>query len=217
MLNNFAKLVTLRPKGGRGAQLGYVLLVVALIQFACGTIFAQQTHVLLEDGKVFVTQIDLSPGESYSISKDKSGVIWVALDPALLITKNDGLQGSKQIKPGDAEVVGVNEELVFQGQTGQDVRLILVKPKGPHQDLTVGPFLASGSLEDASDRNATLLVAVSACRFRDTRNIGDESEWKPGKPDIITMRPGSVRWIRSGIHHFKNLDPKAAKLISIEW
>ena len=154
MRNNFAKLVTLRHKWGCGALLGYGLLVIALTQFACGTIFAQQTRVLLEDRKVLVTQIDISPGESYSIPKDESGAVWTALDPVLL-TKKDGPQSSKRIKPGDAEVVGEDEQLVFRGQPGQQVRLIIVKPKGKHQDLTVTPFLASGSLEDASDRNAT--------------------------------------------------------------
>ena len=164
-----------------------------------------------------VTQIDLSPGESYSIPKDESGAVWTVLDPALLATKKNGRQSSKQIKPGDAEVVGADEQLVFQGQSGQHLRLIIVKPKGQHQDLTVSPFLASGSLEDASDRNATLLVAVSSSRFRDTRNLGDESEWLPSKPNVIVMKPGTVRWIRSGIHHFKNIGPSPVKIVSIEW
>ena len=217
MLNNFDKPIIVKPKGGLGYYLGLGLLAIALTQFACGTIFAQQTHVLLEDRKVLVTQLDLSPGESYAVPKDNSGAAWIALDPVLLAAKEDGSQSSRQIKPGDAEVVEADEHLVFRGQTGQHVRLIIVKPKGRHQDLTVSPFLDSASLEDASARNVTLLVAVSACHFRDTRNLGDESEWKPGKPVIITMRPGSVRWIRSGIHHFKNLGPTPVKLVSIEW
>ena len=192
-------------------------LVIVLTQFACGAVFAQQTHVLWEDRTVLVTQIDLSPGESYLILKDESRAVWTVLDPALLAIKKDGSESRKQIRPGEAEVVGVDEQLVFQGQTGQGVRLIIVKPKGQHQDLTVSHFLASGSLEDASDRNATLLVAVTACRFRDTPNLSDESEWVPGKPIIVAMKVGTVRWIRPGMHHFKNLGSIAAKLVSIEW
>jgi hypothetical protein len=75
----------------------------------------------------------------------------------------------------------------------------------------------SSSIEDASDRNATLLVAISDCRFRDVRNLGDESEWTPSKPEIVAMSVGNVKWIRPGIHHFKNLGLATAKLVSIEW
>ena len=31
------------------------------------------------------------------------------------------------------------------------------------------------------------------------------------------MKSGEVRWIRPGIHHFKNLGLTAAELVSIEW
>ena len=217
MLNNLAKLTAIKCKGKRSLHLCHGLLAVALTQCAWGTVLAQQTHVVLNDHKVLVTQINLSPGESYSVPKDDSGAVWTVLDPALIATKKDGSPSSKPIRPGDAAVVGVDEELVFQGQTGQPVRVVFVKPKGPHQELTVGRFLASGSLEDASDRNATLLVATSASCFRDTRNLGDESEWVPGKPIIVAMKAGTVRWIRPGIHHFKNLGSTAAKLVSVEW
>ena len=86
-----------------------------------------------------------------------------------------------------------------------------------HQELTVGPFVLNNAIENASDRNATLLVAVTDARFSDTRNLGDESEWIPSKPNIIVMNYGSVRWIRPGIHHFKNFGPITARLVSIEW
>lgn len=216
MLNKLTKLVIRKFQRWCGAHLGQPLLIMMLTQVVCGVTFAQHTHILLQDRKVLVTEIDLRSGERYSPPEDGLGAVWTVLDPALLITKKDGVQSSKQIKPGDAETVGQEERLVFISQNGQRVRLITVKPKTPHQDLTVGPFLTSSSLEDGSDRNATLLVAVSSSRFKDTRNLGDESEWVLSKPTIVAMQAGSVRWIRPGIHHFKNLGPPS-KLVSIEW
>ena len=193
------------------------LLVLILMHFAAVPTSAQQTHVLLNDAKALVTQVELSAGQTYPVAEDQNGTVWTALDPIVLLEMKGGQQNQKRVNAGDAAIVHAGEHVGFRAERGLPARLVLVKPKTTQQDLTVEPFVLTGSLEDASDRNATLLIAISNSRFRDTRNLGDESEWKPGKPDTITMRSGSVRWIRSGIHHFKNLGPTAARLVSIEW
>ena len=193
------------------------LLGLVLMHLAAVPATSQQTHVLLDDAKALVTEIELSAGQTYTVPEDQGGAVWTALDPVVLLETNGGQQKQKRVPAGDAATVGAGEQVEFRARRGLPARLVLVKPKMTQQELTVEPFVLTGSLEDASDRNATLLIAISNSRFRDTRNLGDESEWKPGKPVTITMRSGSVRWIRSGIHHFKNLGPTAARLVSIEW
>jgi hypothetical protein len=193
------------------------LLGLMLMQLAAVPAFAQQTHVLLDDAKALVTEVELSAAQTYTLPEDQGGTVWTALDPVVLLATKDGQHSQKRIHTGDAATVGAGEHVEFRAGRGSRARLVLVKPKVTQQELTVEPFVLTGSLEDASDRNATLLIAISNSRFRDTRNFGDESEWKPGKPDIITMQSGSVRWIRPGIHHFKNLGLTPAKLVSIEW
>lgn len=192
--------------------LGLVLMLLTTVPAS-----SQQTHVLLDDAKVFVTQIELSAGQTYTVPGDQAGVVWTALDEVVLLGAKGGQRNQKRIHAGDAATVGAGEHVEFQAGRGLPAHLVLVKPKLSQQELTVEPFVLTGSLEDASDRNATLLIAISNSRFRDTRNLDDESEWRPGRADIITMRSGSVRWIRSGIHHFNNLGPTAARLVSIEW
>jgi hypothetical protein len=192
-------------------------LLVLILTCAAKTSFSQQTHVLLNDERVLVTRIDLSPGETYVLPDGQEGVVWVAIDSLVLTTDESGQKSSKHVAAGTSATVVSHQKVGFRTEDRSPGRLVVVKPKKTEQELTVSPFILSNSLEDASDRNATLLIAISNSRFRDTWNLGDESEWKPGKPDIVTMRSGSVRWIRSGIHHFKNLGPKAAKLVSIEW
>jgi hypothetical protein len=193
------------------------LLGLVLMQLAAVPASPQQTHVLLDDAKALVTEVELSAGQTYPVAEDQTGTVWIALDPVVLLETKGGQQNQRRVHSGDAATVHAGEHVEFRAQRGLPARLVLVRPKMTQQELTVEPFVLTGSLEDASDRNATLFIAISNSRFRDTRNLGDESEWKPGKPDTITMRSGSVRWIRSGIHHFKNLGPTAARLVSIEW
>lgn len=193
------------------------LITMVLLSLASLCASSQQTHVLLNDEKALVTQIKVSPGETYSLTKDQGGNVWVAIDPVVLVTNKGGMQTRRRVRAGEAAIVGSDEELEFRVESNSRARLVIVKPKIADQELTVGPFVLNSTIEDASDRNATLLVAVTDARFRDMRNLGDESEWIPSKPNIIVMNYGSVRWIRPGIHHFKNLGPMAASLVSIEW
>ena len=85
------------------------------------------------------------------------------------------------------------------------------------QDLTLEALTVSNALEDASDRNDTLIVALAPVQLRDVWNIGDESQWRPSKPEVIRMGAGDVKWIRPGIHHFSNLQPTPARFVFIEW
>jgi hypothetical protein len=134
---------------------------------------------------------------------------------SFILSKNGGAASADRVVAGESGILGNGEEAQFRVMSGSSARLIRVDPKAPHQELTIDRFALDS--EDGSDRNATLLVAITDCRFRDVRNLGDESEWTPSKPEIVAMSAGSVRWIRPGIHHFTNLGSQTAKVVSIEW
>ena len=199
-------------KEARGAFIGLVL-----IPFASLAALAQQSHVLLNDQKVVATEIEVSSAEPYTLPEGRNGAIWVALTPVTLFKVKDGKQNSWNVQAGDAEMSGSNEVVQFRAGGGSPARLVVIHPRAPHQELTVEPFVMRDSIEDASERNQTLFVAITDCHFQDTRNLGDESRWTPSKPETVRMKAGSVKWIQPGIHHFKNIRQAPAKLVSIEW
>ncbi len=193
------------------------VLVMVLMPLASGLSFSQQRHVVLDDAKVQVTRIDLAPDEAYTPTKEQGGAVWIALDSLVLKTNKGGQDSIKLVRRGESASVDPEASAQFGAESGRASHMLLVEPKTVHQELTVSPFVLSGSLEDASDRNATLLIALSNCHFRDTRNLGDESEWVPSKPEMVVMMAGGVKWIRPGIHHFRNLGSSPARMVSIEW
>jgi hypothetical protein len=165
-----------------------------LIPFAPFAAFAQGSHVLLNDAKVVVTEVEVSPTEPYALTQDANGAVWVALDPINFLSVRGDLRESRQILAGDSGKDASGEELQFEA-SGSAAHLVIIHTKTPHQELTVGPFGLESSIEDASGRNATLLVAITDCRFRDTRNLGDESSWVPSKPSVVEMKAGTVKWV----------------------
>jgi hypothetical protein len=49
----------------------------------------QQAHVLLNVDRALVTQIDVSPGGTYALTKDQEGDVWIAIDPLVIVIKRD--------------------------------------------------------------------------------------------------------------------------------
>ena len=189
-------------------------MVVTLLLFVSA--LAQRPHVVLNDSKVVITEVEVTPGKPYTLATGRNGDVWVALNPVEIVTGMDRRQNRRKLQAGDAEFSDSTENLQFRVSEGSHAAVLVVRLKAPlAQKLTIEQI--SPSFEDASDRNQTLLVAITDCHFRDTRNIGDESEWIPSKPNVVMMRAGEVKWIRPGIHHFENLGGSAARLVSIEW
>ena len=90
--------------------------LIAMVLFSLAPIWArsQQAHVLWSDEKALVTQIELSPGQTCSLTKDNAGDVWIAIDPVVLVTKKDGFQSGKRVRAGEAAIVGSGEELQFR-------------------------------------------------------------------------------------------------------
>src|SRR5664280_590839 len=115
------------------------------------------------------------------------------------------------VQPGD--------EVEFEPQDDSVARLILVEPKMSAQPLTIRTTTLNThqQLQDATDRNDTLLIAISPVRLRGVRNVADESEWKPNRPEFWALPTGGVRWVRSGMYRLTNLLPRAVQFVTVEW
>lgn len=175
---------------------------------------AQHPKVLLNDANVLATEVEVSRQHPFTLPNSTQGTVWIALGPMSLSSKK--VSTPRALHTGNAEFT--DAALEFHVESDERAHLILITPKRPHQPLTVSPaFLSGGDLEDASARNATLIVSISPVRFRDICNRGDESQWLPGQPRIISLQPAHLAWIRPGIHHFHQLGRAKSDLVSIEW
>lgn len=177
-----------------------------------------QPYVVLEDSRARATTVEIPQSGTYTLQSNAAkGSVWVALEDARFVITDAGVSQNKTVSAGDTGKVPPGNSVQFQNEKQGPARLIIVDVKTSLQDLTVQAFSISGSLLDASDRNETLIIALAPLRLRDVWNTGNESRWRPSKPEIIRMGAGDVRWIRPGIHHFSNQLRTLAKFVFIEW
>jgi hypothetical protein len=143
------------------------------------------------------------------------GLIFIALKDCSLVVNGEELI----LRRGEFKQIPGSKTLEVGSIHGVSADLLLVNIRKTLQPLTIELTDLDGnqSLEDASDRNTTLLVAISSVKLCDTLNVGDESGWLPGKSRFISLRSGEARWVRAGIHHFKNRNADLAKFITVEW
>lgn len=120
------------------------LLATALLHVTAPSVSAQETRLLLNDAKVLVREITVSPGQTYALPK-KDGVIWVALDPLNLSTIRQGRQVQKRVAPGDAATASPDVQTNFRAEGKVTARLVVVTPRLVQQELTEGPFLIACS------------------------------------------------------------------------
>ena len=76
------------------------VLFGTLIPFAPFVSFAQPSHVLLNDAKVVITEVEVSPAEPYTLPQGQNGLVWVALDPINFLAVRGDLRESRQIHAG---------------------------------------------------------------------------------------------------------------------
>ncbi len=176
------------------------------------------SQVILDDARVQVTIVELAAGKDYNLKGARHGSIWIALDNVAAIAEA-GANAHRKIHRGETHLLPTGQTAGFVCDSNGYTRLIVVNAKRAVPAITVNTETLSpgNELQDASDRNETLVVAISAVQLRDIRNLGDESAWIPSKPEVISMDSGNVRWIRPGIHHFRNLLRGASTFVTLEW
>jgi len=174
---------------------------------------APQQHV-----PAAVTRIAISQTGHYRLQAGRFGAVWVDIGSELLMASGiTGRHTVRHVGSGNAGYVHPSAAVQFGKPKNGTGQLVIVLPRGTHQEFTILPIVIDKQLEDASGRNLTLFVALENCRIRDIRNSGDESEWIGGEPRTISLRAGGTAWIAPGIHHFQNLGSTPAKLVGIEW
>lgn len=110
--------------------------------------------------------------------------------------------------------------LQLASSASTNASLVLITIKNTYQDLTIEDTVLTHrqELEDASDRNVSLLVAISPMQLRDVRDQNGEGEsWKSSNPTIIKLSAGQTVWLPPGMHRFRNLGDSTAHFVTIEW
>jgi len=153
-------------------------------------------------------------------TKMPKNAVWIAID-SLESLHAAGVDTSTQIaQPGDTGKLSPDEKLRFRNASDRSARLIIVDIKAAANEPTISASdLDPGQiLEDASDANDRLLIATSGLRLLDVRNLEEDEgrPWRSSEPVLIMMRPGEVRWIKSGMHRLKNLLRTPAKFVTVE-
>ncbi len=143
-------------------------------------------------------------------------LVLIALEDCLLSI--DGK--SNRLEAGDYKEVDRGSNLTIDSTGSRPTQLVLIEVLSASQPLTIGSTtLASHEqLEDASDRNPTLLVAVSSLRLNDVRHLAKEDEpWKSDHLPTIKLQKGQAVWLKRGIHRLHNDRETVARFVTIEW
>ena len=124
------------------------------------------------------------------------------------------------LKTGDYKEFSSGDNVTLRPIGSARPRIALVEVVASSQTLTItSQSLASHQeMEDASDRNQTLVVALDSLEIRDKRDLAAEGQpWKLSETRSIQLQRGETAWLNQGMHRLKNAGSTVAKFITIEW
>ena len=127
---------------------------------------------------------------------------------------------SINLKAGDYKTISGKRGLEIAQSGLITIPLVLVEVVSARQPLTIEAttLAPNQELEDASDRNSTLLVAVAPLRLRDVSDLAEEgAPWKASPQRKIELQKGQTAWLKEGMHRVRNMGNSAARFIIIEW
>jgi hypothetical protein len=174
--------------------------------------------VILEDSKVRVSTRQLAPHQSFTITGTAPfGTVLIRSDGPGLCGDSKG--GSRIVGNSDPCLIPEGKTATFENTTAHTVAMLLVNVMQEKQPLTVNKVvLGPGKeIEDASERNDTLLIAMSPVQLRELHNLADESTWAPTKPKILKLNPNAATWMPPGTYHLKNLLATTCSFVTLEW
>ncbi len=155
-------------------------------------------------------------GATYEIRATAAkGAVWIAIDPFEVV----GDAETRAALPGDTGTVPSGAKQEFRNVGRQAARLTIIEVKSAIQDLTVQVHnLTPGhALDEASESNDALIIAVTALKLREVWNLEKEDDWVPSKPIVFALDAGGVRWVAEGEHEFSNLLPVPIRFVTVEW
>ena len=185
---------------------------------ACASSGSGTTHVLFANAKARISIVQVLPHLGYYVTaKIPFGSVVIRLDgPGVC---GDAKGSSRVIVTGDPCLVHSGEKASFPNTSGHAVQMLIIDLMSKHQALTIEKHtLAPGrELEDASERNETLVIAKSPVRLRETRDSRDDSKRVSGKAEVINLKPLTVSWLQPGTYAFTNLLTIPSSFVLVEW
>ena len=191
------------------------LLLIALLPADSGASAAAVSDVTFTT-PAQVSELKLARGASAVIhSLSNKGVVLVAVQTAQLSVNG----GQLELKSGSVKQLEGNRDLTVTASSGDSVHLVVVNVRAASQPLTIQPTKLGGreTLEDASDRNRTLLIAISPLRLSDRIERDDLGGPHWGQLRTIDLNPGETVWLCPGIHRLRNENKQLIAFTTVEW
>jgi hypothetical protein len=177
------------------------------------------------EAKVSISEKDLAKVSLIGLDREtrltlqatsEEGFVVIAIQDCVILINGTSIR----LNAGDHKAVPGKRSLELAQSGLTPISLVLVEVVSAQQPLTIeAKTLAPGEgLEDASDRNSTLLIAIAPLRLRDVRNLAEEGEpWKTSPQRTIELQKGHTTWLKEGMHRVRNMGNSAARFIMIEW
>lgn len=215
---------------------GLTMAALTLVAGAAPAPIHNRVH-LVTNKRADVFAVHLPAASQVTVpASTEHGLVWVAITKGAVGPSGmnqevaEGAMGCVKGKdsvtlraPGDTAATFVVVDVLdaFQPLTLSTYATQVENPADPEICLqSIDEALAPGQiLQQHSDQNDTLIVAIRPVKLRDVWNLSqDESEgWRPSKPVTIQLSSGAVQWTRTGIHQFRNLGTIPAHFVRIEW
>jgi hypothetical protein len=149
-------------------------------------------------------------------STSNNGFVLIAFTNSSLLVNDQ----ATTLRAGDSHQVRGSQMLDIVNTSALPSELVLIKVDTASQGLTLlqERLDMHQELEDASDRNDTLVVALTPIALRDVRDLADEDEpLKSSAPRTIVLQQGGSAWLAPGMHRLVNVGKVKARFITIEW
>ena len=165
--------------------------------------------------KISLVRLNSETKMNFQAASD-DGFVLVAIQDCIIQINGTSIS----LKAGDYKTVSGKRSLEI-AQSGQiTIQLVLVEVVSARQPLTIEAttLAPNQELEDASDRNSTLLVAIAPLRLRDVSDLAEEGvPWKAGPQRRIELQKGETAWLNKGMHRVRNAGNSVARFVTIEW
>jgi len=167
-----------------------------------------------QDSFARVSLIRLSQAMKFKVSHQ--GLVVVPIEDCSVFMNGR----SVAFKRGDYKEFHSGDHVELSPAVSTHPQLVLVDVIESSQPLTIlaENLAVHQELEDASDRNQTLMIALDTFQINDERDLASEGEpWKSSPTKPVELHPGQVTWLDHGMHHLRNAGNTVARFVTVEW
>ena len=202
---------------GLRACVSLFMCALAITHFACAT--SQNSHADVATTSI----VHVRQGESLDLHAGSSALVVVALSRGTVAISHGALNVDRNrlsLEKGDHKMWDQGTEIRVTNVGSSIAELAIVKMKTVgDQQLTVERIKLDPKqiLENASDQNLTLVLALDRVSLQDERSKGGEDEpWVKCDSHRIELDAGQTGWMSPGIHQVKNIGAGSAEFLMIE-